>query len=114
MVGGGRETSVADPVNDKPLAVSVYHDQKPICPSCDNPFRRIWVQDGITYAYCEARRRVGGKHVICGQHAIIAAEDGFAAVSPLTPGDFRAIQAHSIRLVEMRRAMAKAKRTRDE
>lgn len=86
-------------------SIAVFDAQKPLCPGCGHVLRRLWVQDGIAFARCEERRTVRGHHLVCGQHSIISAGDGVAAVSPLTPAEFKVLRSHADRIRRMRQAV---------
>lgn len=78
--------------------------RKPICPRCQRPLRRIWVQDGTTCAFCDSKR-LDGQPGVCGQHSVIFSEDGTCSVSALSKPQFDALQEHEAHMIEMRQAV---------
>jgi hypothetical protein len=87
--------------------IEVCDADKPICPRCAKPFRRIWIQDGLTYAFCErlAPDAKPGERRVCGQHVALLGEDGVVAVSPLSREEFESLKTHAKHVIAMRRAI---------
>ncbi len=63
---------------------------RPICPKCRKPIRRVMVIGGHFLAQCDN----GPSSARCGQHMHITASDGLCWVIQLSREEFQALREH--------------------
>lgn len=71
-----------------------YEADRPVCPRCEVPIRRVLAVSGHFFAQCENKREVNGRYEKCGQHLHVVATDGICWVTELSVVEFKELREH--------------------